>query len=622
MDYIKIKGLLKEYGLRTLFKNLNFTVTENTSLGIVGPNGHGKSTLINIILGNEEADDGNVTIAPNISIGYFSQYSSLKEYYTINDEMEHHFKKITDSIARINELSILMSDLDPNSKEYLNASNEYQKNYEFVDNQDGFNLENKIDFILNKFNFPKKVRNKKVSVLSGGEKSRLMLAKILSTRHDVLILDEPTNHLDINMINWLESYLLSFKGPKILISHDRFFLDNITTKILEIASSKWELYTGNYSKYEQMKAEKLKFIEKQYLAQQKQIKKDLEFVNKNIARATTSNRAKSRKKALEKMEVIEKPQNSKKLRDFSFSTKEHVSKEVIKFINLEVGFKDKVILNETNLTYFNNNVIALIGKNGIGKTTLVNAIVENKNILKGKIKHSPSTKISYFDQKQDVTNVNEQVIDIFAKWFPHLENGGVRKILGQFLFDNDGINKKFKNLSGGERSRLFLAKIFEEHNNFIILDEPTNHLDIPSQKVLENALKNFNGALFLISHDRYFINSLATQIWELENNKISVYDGNYNDYIKAKNENVKESTYLVPTNKHVKKQKTKNNKLSPNKQRELDNKILLLEKKLDDLQNMLFDEKVYTNYEKHEEIQNTIETTELELLSYYEQVID
>lgn len=622
MDYIKIRGLLKEFGLRTLFKNLNYTVTQDTKLGIVGPNGHGKSTLINIILGNEEADDGNVSFAPNITVGYFSQYSTLNEQHTISEEMEHHFKNITEAIEQIHVLSHKMSQLDPSSNEYLKVSNLYQKTYEFVDNEDGFNLKNRIDFILNKFDFKQEVRNKKIGVLSGGEKSRLMLAKILSTKNDVLILDEPTNHLDISMINWLEGYLQSFKGPYIVISHDRYFLDKVVTKVLEIENAKWKLYSSNYSKYEIMKLEQIAFVEKQYVAQQKQIKKDLEFVNKNIARATTSNRAKSRKKALDKMEIIERPTAYKKLKKFNFSTKEHVSKEVIKFINLEVGFKDKVVLDTTNLTYFNNKVVALIGKNGIGKTTLVNAIVNNENVLNGKIKHSPSTTISYFDQKQDVSNVNEIVLDIFAKWFPHLENGGVRKILGQFLFDNDGINKKFKNLSGGERSRLFLAKIFEEHNNFIILDEPTNHLDIASQKVLENALKTFNGALFIISHDRYFINKLATQIWELQDKKISVYDGNYDQHLKQKEMDQKDSTYLIPTKKHIKKTPLRNNKLSPNKQKELDTKIANLEAKLDQLQKSLYDEEIYSDYEKHEAISNEIESKEIELLELYEQTID
>lgn len=621
MDYIKIRNLKKEYGMRMLFDNLNFTVTENTSIGIVGPNGHGKSTLINIILGNEEADEGNVTFANDISVGYFSQYSSLNEKHTITEEMEYHFRKITEAITKIEELSIQMSNLDVDSREYEKISRTYQEMYEFVDNQDGFNLHFKIDFILNKFDFPKDTRNKKISVLSGGEKSRLMLAKILSIKNDVLILDEPTNHLDISMINWLETYLLAFKGPKIIISHDRYFLDRVINQVLEIENGKFDFYTSNYTRYETMKEEKLKFIEKQYVSQQKQIKKDTEFINKNIARATTSNRAKSRKKALEKMEIIEKPQSHKKLRKFTFSTKEHVSKEVFKFINLKVGFKDRVILDTTNLTFFNNKVIALIGKNGIGKTTLINAVINNQNILEGKVKHSPSTTISYFDQKQNVEDQNEKIIDIFGKWFGHLVNGDIRRILGQFLFDNDGINKKFKNLSGGERSRLFLAKIYEQHDNFIVLDEPTNHLDIASQKVLENALSEYNGALFIISHDRYFINSLATEIWEIDNQNIKVYEGNYTKYLELKQQEEKDSTYLVPTKKHQKKAKETNSKLSPNKLREINERIEHLEKNLQQLQDSLYDEEVYSNFEKYEQVNEEIEKGEIELLELYDKIL-
>lgn len=532
MNYISINKISRSFGTRQIFSDLSLQIHELTNLGIVGPNGHGKSTFIRTILQEEECDSGNVSIPKNTNIGYFSQHFDLNEEFTIEEELQNHFGSILENLKLFDELSLELGNHEYGTPSYEEVEKKFQKTLDEIEINDGFNLEHKIDQILNNFNFEKDVRKKQIKMLSGGERSRLVLAKILSQKNDVLILDEPTNHLDFKMMKWLESYLKTFEGAKIIISHDRYFLNQMTDQILEIENGHWKLFTGNYDSYIAQKQLDQKQQMQKYLDQQALIAKEKDFIAKNMASISTVNRAKSRRKMLEKMEIIEKPNFVRKLTDFKFSTDLNVSKEVLNLENLKLGFsEDKIILNSTTFTLFKDKVVGIVGDNGQGKSTFINALVHNKNILSGKLWFSPNAKISVFDQHLHVDDENQTVANTYYSWFPMDTTHDMKSTLGRFLFNNDSFERKVNTLSGGERSRLFLAQIYRSRNNVIILDEPTNHLDITSTEVIEEALKEYNGTLIIISHDRYFLNRLCNQIWEIKDQKLNVYDGNFNDYL-------------------------------------------------------------------------------------------
>lgn len=542
MSYITINKIARSFGTRQIFSDLSLQIHELTNLGIVGPNGHGKSTFIKTILKEEACDEGSVNHAKNLQIGYFSQHFSLNEEFTIEEELKHHFSDVFNKLKEFDALSLELGNHEYGTDEYFAVEKDFQAALDYIELLDGFNLEYKINQILNNFKFEEDVRGKKIKNLSGGERSRLVLAKILSQKNDVLILDEPTNHLDFKMMRWLESYLKSFEGAKIIISHDRYFLNQMVNQILEIEDGHSKVYTGNYDSYIDQKQLDQKQQMQKYEDQQAHIAKEKDFIAKNMASIATVNRAKSRRRALEKMELIPKPIFVRKLTDFKFNTELNVSKEVLNLENLEVGFEDGTrILNSTTYTLFKDRVVGIVGDNGQGKSTFIKALVEQKNILDGKIWFSPNAQISYFDQHLKVDDESQTVANTYYSWFPMDTTHDMKSTLGRFLFNNDSFDRKVNTLSGGERSRLFLAKIYRSKNNVIILDEPTNHLDITSTEVIEGALKEYNGTLIIISHDRYFLNRLCNEIWEIKDKSLNIYEGNFDNYLDVVKQREKEA---------------------------------------------------------------------------------
>ena len=534
MIILQANKIERSFAGEVLFDNISLQVDERDRIALVGKNGAGKSTLLKILVGEEEQTSGEINKKRDLSLSYLAQDSRFESSNTIYDEMLHVFDDLRKTEKTLRQMELEMgektgADLDKLMQDYDRLSEEFRQ-------AGGFTYEADIRAILNGFKFDESMWQMKIEELSGGQNTRLALAKMLLEKPNLLVLDEPTNHLDIETIAWLENYLVNYSGALLIVSHDRYFLDKVATITLDLTKHSLDRYVGNYSSFVEQKEQKLLTEVKNYEKQQKEIAALEDFVNRNLVRASTTKRAQSRRKQLEKMERLDKPEAGTKSAHMTFHSDKASGNVVLTVEEAAVGYDDQILSEPINLDIRKMNAVAIVGPNGIGKSTLIKSIVGQIPFIKGEARFGANVEVGYYDQTQSKLTPHNSVLDELWNDFKLTPEVEIRNRLGAFLFSGDDVKKTVGMLSGGERARLLLAKLSMENNNFLILDEPTNHLDIDSKEVLENALIDFDGTLLFVSHDRYFINRVATQVLELSEEGSSLYLGDYDYYLEKKAE--------------------------------------------------------------------------------------
>ena len=517
-----------------LFDNINIQVDEKDRIALVGRNGAGKSTLLKILVGEEAPTSGEINTKRDLSLSYLAQDSRFESENTIFDEMLHVFDDVRSMESRLRKMEMQMAELTGDAFDKLMS--DYDRLSEEFRVKGGFTYEAEIKAILNGFKFDESMWQMKISELSGGQNTRLALAKMLLEKPELLVLDEPTNHLDIETIAWLENYLVNYQGALIIVSHDRYFLDKVATVTLDLTKHSLDRYVGNYSKFMDLKAEKLALEAKNYEKQAKEIAKLEDFVQRNLVRASTTKRAQARRKQLEKMERLDKPSAGQKSANMTFHADKVSGNVVLTVTDAAIGYDDQILSEPINIDVKKFDAIAIVGPNGIGKSTLIKSIVGQIPFIKGTSTYGANVEVGYYDQTQSNLTRTNTVLDELWNDFSTTPEVEIRNRLGAFLFSGDDVKKSVSMLSGGERARLLLAKLSMQNNNFLILDEPTNHLDIDSKEVLEDALIDFDGTLLFVSHDRYFINRVATKVLEISEEGSILYLGDYDYYLEKKAE--------------------------------------------------------------------------------------
>lgn len=517
-----------------LFDNINIQVDEKDRIALVGRNGAGKSTLLKILVGEEAPTSGEINTKRDLSLSYLAQDSRFESENTIFDEMLHVFDDVRSMESRLRKMEMQMAELTGDAFDKLMS--DYDRLSEEFRVKGGFTYEAEIKAILNGFKFDESMWQMKISELSGGQNTRLALAKMLLEKPELLVLDEPTNHLDIETIAWLENYLVNYPGALIIVSHDRYFLDKVATVTLDLTKHSLDRYVGNYSKFMDLKAEKLALEAKNYEKQAKEIAKLEDFVQRNLVRASTTKRAQARRKQLEKMERLDKPSAGQKSANMTFHADKVSGNVVLTVTDAAIGYDDQILSEPINIDVKKFDAIAIVGPNGIGKSTLIKSIVGQIPFIKGTSTYGANVEVGYYDQTQSNLTRTNTVLDELWNDFSTTPEVEIRNRLGAFLFSGDDVKKSVSMLSGGERARLLLAKLSMQNNNFLILDEPTNHLDIDSKEVLEDALIDFDGTLLFVSHDRYFINRVATKVLEISEEGSTLYLGDYDYYLEKKAE--------------------------------------------------------------------------------------
>ena len=534
MIILQANKIERSFAGEVLFDNINLQVDERDRIALVGKNGAGKSTLLKILVGEEEPTSGEINKKKDVSLSYLAQDSRFESENTIYDEMLHVFDDLRRTEKQLRQMELEMGEKSGEDLDKLMA--DYDRLSENFRQAGGFTYEADIRAILNGFKFDESMWQMKIDELSGGQNTRLALAKMLLEKPNLLVLDEPTNHLDIETIAWLENYLVNYSGALIIVSHDRYFLDKVATVTLDLTKHSLDRYVGNYSRFVELKEQKLATEAKNYEKQQKEIAALEDFVNRNLVRASTTKRAQSRRKQLEKMERLDKPETSKKSANITFQSEKTSGNIVLTVENAAIGYDGEILSEPINLDLRKMNAVAIVGPNGIGKSTFIKSIVDQIPFIKGEKRFGANVEVGYYDQTQSKLTPSNTVLDELWNDFKLTPEVEIRNRLGAFLFSGDDVKKSVGMLSGGERARLLLAKLSMENNNFLILDEPTNHLDIDSKEVLENALIDFDGTLLFVSHDRYFINRVATHVLELSESGSTLYLGDYDYYVDKKAE--------------------------------------------------------------------------------------
>ena len=534
MIILQANKIERSFAGEVLFDNINLQVDERDRIALVGKNGAGKSTLLKILVGEEEPTRGEINKKKDISLSYLAQDSRFESENTIYDEMLHVFDDLRCTEKQLRQMELEMGEKTGAELDKLMA--DYDRLSENFRQAGGFTYEADIRAILNGFKFDETMWQMKIAELSGGQNTRLALAKMLLEKPNLLVLDEPTNHLDIETIAWLENYLVNYSGALIIVSHDRYFLDKVATVTLDLTKHSLDRYVGNYSRFVELKEQKLATEAKNYEKQQKEIAALEDFVNRNLVRASTTKRAQSRRKQLEKMERLDKPEAGKKSANMTFQSEKTSGNVVLTVENAAIGYDGEILSEPINLDLRKMNAVAIVGPNGIGKSTFIKSIVDQIPFIKGEKRFGANVEVGYYDQTQSKLTASNTVLDELWNDFKLTPEVEIRNRLGAFLFSGDDVKKSVGMLSGGEKARLLLAKLSMENNNFLILDEPTNHLDIDSKEVLENALIDFDGTLLFVSHDRYFINRVATHVLELSENGSTLYLGDYDYYVDKKAE--------------------------------------------------------------------------------------
>ncbi|MEZ7749671.1 ABC-F family ATP-binding cassette domain-containing protein [Gemella sanguinis] len=618
---IQLNNVAKNFVVNEIFSNVKMEINDKDRVAIVGRNGAGKSTLLKIISGELSFDSGERTVSKNTTIGYLSQEFIVREDLSIYEEMITCFDEIISLEADLEKLSYeLTPENIENDPGLLDRFDRLQN--EVLTHKD-YHYKSKIESVLYGLDFTKDVFDKKISTFSGGEKTRLSMAKLLLSEPDLLILDEPTNHLDMENVAWLENYLSSYNGAIVIVSHDRYFLDKVVNVVYNLEFGKLKKYVGNYSKFLKQYEEDYEKQLKEFTSQQKDIKRLEEFVQKNIARASTSKMAKSRQKVLDKMELIDNPKKDDKAANIEFNIKEQSGRDVLMIENLKVGYDGKQVGNAYNFSVYKGDRIAIVGRNGIGKSTLIKTIAKKQNAIGGSVHYGSKVSLGYYDQKQAEFESSKTILNELWDEYPLMKEAEVRTVLGRFLFRGDSVLKIVRDLSGGEKARLQLAKLMLEKNNLLVLDEPTNHLDITSKQVLEDALENYEGTIVFVSHDRYFINKIANKVLDITGDDYSIYLGNYDYYLekreqeliakKLKEEKTDEVQEKVANDYVLGKEEKKRIRKLERTREELLEKIESLEEKVTLVNNELTKEEVYTDAIKVQEYNEELRSLNQEI---------
>lgn len=538
MIVLQVNKLTKSFSGINIIENVQLEVHQRDRVALVGRNGAGKSTLLKMIAGEMTADSGDLIIPKDIQIGYLEQHSGIDSTLTVWDEMMTVFEPIRMMEKRIRSLEKQMADPDiySNPTEFTRVTNEYDTLQTEFKNAKGYQYESDTRSVLHGMRFYPEDYDKQVNLLSGGQKTRLALAKMLLSNPELLILDEPTNHLDIETLSWLEKYLASYEGALLIVSHDRYFLDEIVTTVYEVSRTKVTKYVGNYSAYLSEKARNYERDVKLYEKEVSERANLEDFIQRNIARASTSKMAQSRRKLLERTDWMESPDGDEKSANFSFSIERQSGNDVLTIDDLAIGYHDDPISENLHMRVYRGERIAIIGPNGVGKSTLLKTIVKQNPPLIGEIKYGTNVQFGYYDQEQATLIGTSTVLEELWQEWPMMNEKDIRGILGRFLFTGDDVGKPVTSLSGGEKARLSLAKLMLQKSNTLILDEPTNHLDLDSKEILENALDDFPGTIIFVSHDRYFINRIATKVIDISAEGATEYLGDYDYFIEKKQE--------------------------------------------------------------------------------------
>ena len=570
----------QRFGATPLFSNVNFTIENNARIGLVGPNGVGKTTLLKIMTGKQEATHGEFTVNKGIELGYIAQEHDFDESKSIWDEMITVFQPLIDQGKQLEQLQYALAD-HPEDQDLLKKLDQAQFSFEQAG---GYTYQAEMKSMLNGFNFPQAAWQKQIASLSGGEKTRLSFVKLLLKKPPLLLLDEPTNYLDLDTLDWLEAFLKNYPGAIVTVSHDQYFLDHLATQIFELNHGALTIFKGNYSQYLAQRELRDQQQEAAFEKQQEEIKRQEEFIQKNIVRASTTKQAQSRRKALEKMDLIDPPKHSGKVR-ISFKSARPSGKEVLILKDLTIGYPDKVMLRDIDFQINKGDRVAVIGPNGIGKSTLLKTVVKQLEPKGGSIKYGASLDIGYYDQELQGLDYSKTVIDTI--WDKHLDmdEKDIRSILASFLFTAKDIDKKVSQLSGGQRARLTLTVLSMEHDNFLLMDEPTNHLDIEAKEVLEKALASYDGTLLFVSHDRYFINQLANKIVAVRDGHAKIYEGNYSYYLDEKAKQAQAEAEKAPAAPQL--VKTSDSKLSYQEQKKRDSEKRKLQRLVDQAEQQL-----------------------------------
>ncbi|WP_240156014.1 ABC-F family ATP-binding cassette domain-containing protein [Bacillus sp. Ab-1751] len=629
MILLQVNALSKLYGAETILANIKLEVQTKDRIALVGRNGAGKSTLLKIIAGELSHDGGEIIKPKDVSIGYLAQNTGLETSLTIWDEMLTVFTHLQQMETKIRRLEQEMGKEENFSNEatyerLLADYDQLQLNYK---DQGGYQYEADIRSILSGLGFPVETHQTTISTLSGGQKTRLALGKLLLTKPDLLILDEPTNHLDIETLTWLEQYLQGYPGAILIVSHDRYFLDKLVTQVYEISNKESRRFVGNYSKYLDLKSALYEQEMKRYEKQQDEIAKLEDFVQKNIARASTTKRAQSRRKQLDRMELLTRPLGDSKSASFHFDIEKQSGNDVLQVNDATIGYDENPIIEHVTMRLTRGDSVALVGPNGIGKSTLLKSIVNKLPLLNGDVSFGSNVSVGYYDQEQANLTSSKRVLNELWDEYPLQPEKEIRTILGNFLFTGDDVLKPVSSLSGGQKARLALAKLMMQKSNLLILDEPTNHLDLNSKEILENALIDYPGTLLFVSHDRYFINRVTTTVVELSTEGAQEYLGDYDYYVEKKNEMIERAELEqqesdIPVQKVVaqeklnyleEKERKKLERQRTRKIEELEQSILELEEEIATLEDQLCLPEIYADYEKASEITTKKQTLQEQL---------
>jgi len=638
---LQVSNISKSYGVNAVLSNISLQILPRERIGLVGVNGAGKSTLLKIIAGELTADSGHIHKAKETKLGYLAQNSGLQTERTIEEEMRAVFAHLLDTENELRELELRIADpaLHNDEKKYADTLERYAAKSDWFREQGGFEINTRINSVLHGMGFGSFPGDTRISTLSGGQKTRLALARILLQAPDLLMLDEPTNYLDIDTLTWLEGYLRSYSGAILVVSHDRYFLDAMAQTIIEIERHTSKRYTGNYSRYIELKAADYEANMKQYEKQQDEISKMEQFIQKNIVRSSTTKRAQSRRKALEKLDRLDKPLGSLKKAHFSFEIERMSGKDVLSVSDLSILFANRnaALFQHVSFQLSRGEMVALIGPNGIGKSTLLKALVNQIEPATGTIQWGTNVKIGYYDQEQTNLNGNNTILEEVWNVYPHMEEARIRTVLGNFLFSGEDVLKKVSSLSGGEKARVSLAKLMLAEANMLIFDEPTNHLDLYSKEVLESALLDYDGTLLFISHDRYFLNKMAERIIELKPTGLDHFLGNYDDMLEKKREleeaiqeaaakqtaagakSTDSSSAAAPTTYESDKQAKREERSRQRRLLQLETSIAELEQQVAAREEELADPAIFNDYMKIQEIQALIEADKASLAQLYEE---
>ncbi len=636
MIMLSCNKVSKTFGVETILENISFSVNEGDKIGIVGVNGTGKTTLFKVITGILPHDRGEIFTSKNCRLGYLEQNTNFYSEKTIYDEVVSVFSDLIGAEEELRSLEhqiASLSDKGASSGDQLKKTMDiYGKKYEEFEKNNGYAYKSEVRGTLKGLGFSDEEMDKPVNVLSGGEKTRVLLAKLLLSKPSLLLLDEPTNHLDADAIEWLEGFLRSYEETIMIISHDRYFLDQSVNRIFEMENKHLTTYNGNYTDYQKQARVNREIRLRQYENQQRDIKKQEESIErlKAYGREKHLKRARSKEKMLDKVDRLEKPQELRKKARFNFVLRHHSGNDVLKVQGLAKSFDDRKLFEGVDFDLYRGEKVALIGPNGVGKSTLFKIIMGDESQDHGDYKLGQGVDIAYFHQEQKSLNLENTIIDEVWDDNPHMTQTEVRNLLGAFLFEGEDVFKSIRSLSGGERARVAILKLILSRSNLLLLDEPTNHLDIDSKEVLEDALKEYEGTLLTISHDRYFLNTVVDRILVLKPDGVEEYLGNY-EYYQNKKKQESEKSYLADMEDQISKTKTqireerrreKELKKNENKAKklikDLEVEIELTEKQIGGLDHMLCQEEVYTSPERMKEVNQEKSDLEKRLSKLYD----